>query len=135
MQVDSKNPHARQDGPVKTTLALGVLQSYTHMGMGSIRCVSGCICYPETTVFNSHWEQRASLQKWVYFGVSESPDCIIEVTNLQQTTSGEHKLKVQSLGVLPFSPEDSNLYSMWVHDGFLHKREDSPLPHAAFSAK
>jgi hypothetical protein len=61
-------------------------------------------------------------------------ECIIEVTNIAESTSGGHKLKVQSLGVLPFSPENSNLFSMWVTDGLKRKVEDSELPHASYEA-
>eukprot|EP00884_Botryococcus_braunii_P019754 jgi/Botrbrau1/6462/Bobra.0034s0037.1 len=159
LMVDSRNPHpqaalvlknvtddmvreaeeesfeeAKKEVGGSTTLSLGILKSYEKMGMGSITCVSGCTCYPESTVFDSHWDDHVSLQKWVYFGVSEDPECVIEVQNLAVTISGSHKLKVMSLGVLPFPPKDSELFSMWVVDGLGLKSQKEDLPHTSFSA-
>jgi hypothetical protein len=113
VQVDSRNPHVSAPSPTEsgTTIGLGLLYSYEHMGMGSVTCVSGCTCGNPAKVFDAHWIQRISNNNWVYFGVSQAENCIIEVQNLDNTTSGEHKLKVTGLAVLPFSSKEKGRFA------------------------
>lgn len=101
VQVDTRNPHpSANDSGV--TVGLGLLSSYEHMGMGAVFCTSGCECSEPALVFDAHWHFRMSTVSWVYFGVSQSTSCILEIRNVDNSTSGEHKLKVNGLSVLPF---------------------------------
>ena len=44
----------------QSQVLLGYLASYSGMGQASVECVSGCAC--NSTVVDSHWEERVSLQ-------------------------------------------------------------------------
>jgi hypothetical protein len=56
----------------------------------------GCTCEP--TTFDSHTIERFSLWNIHVFGVTPHPQCKITVTNMPQSSSGEHKIKL--LGVM-----------------------------------
>ncbi|GFR42716.1 hypothetical protein Agub_g3640 [Astrephomene gubernaculifera] len=73
------------------------LRSYEHMGKARISCVSGCAC--EEVVVDAHITQRVSQVYMARILVSQARECLMEVTVLDQTSSGENKFKVSGLVV------------------------------------
>lgn len=84
-------------------IGIGHLKSYEHMGMAALRCSSGCSC--NDTVMDSHYGQPFSMLFWYYAPLTlESDHCVVELQNLPETSSGEHKVKVSSFFVSCFNP-------------------------------
>eukprot|EP00884_Botryococcus_braunii_P021062 jgi/Botrbrau1/763/Bobra.0181s0021.1 len=120
-KVDTRNPHAGAEQrnwpwpvPEGVTVAVGIVKSYAHMGKGMIRCSRGCTCMNGSVSFDATWPYRISVRKWVYVGVSESKTCFIQVTNVPETSSGGHKLKINALAVLPFNAAEGYAFSLSV---------------------
>eukprot|EP00195_Chlamydomonas_chlamydogama_P016102 CAMPEP_0202891718 /NCGR_PEP_ID=MMETSP1392-20130828/1712_1 /ASSEMBLY_ACC=CAM_ASM_000868 /TAXON_ID=225041 /ORGANISM="Chlamydomonas chlamydogama, Strain SAG 11-48b" /LENGTH=508 /DNA_ID=CAMNT_0049575555 /DNA_START=27 /DNA_END=1553 /DNA_ORIENTATION=+ len=71
---------------------LAYLKSYEHMGKAKVECVSGCTC--NAPVLDGHCVERNSQLHLFNFYVSQAAECIIAITVLPETTSGEHKIKI-----------------------------------------
>lgn len=55
-----------------------------------VRCVEGCTCEPAT--MDGYWEERTSQTVGFKVVVSQAATCRLEVTVLEATSSGEHKV-------------------------------------------
>ena len=77
-------------------MGVGYLQSYQHMGMFKVECASGCKC-EGMLGRNANWGSGLSIYQTAYFGVSQSPECQIRIISLPNTTSGEHKIKFDTV--------------------------------------
>ncbi|BDA47126.1 hypothetical protein COCOBI_09-5810 [Coccomyxa sp. Obi] len=86
-------------------LILGILKSYQHMGQAVLACESGCTCKP--LEFNAHHTNKES----VYHLVSQSPACVVSITVLQATSSSEHKIRIDMLGI-----STTGNATVWVRD-------------------
>ena len=95
-QVDTTSSSPAHGRGEEALLALGMLESYEHMGSFSIECVAGCTCEGVAQQSATH-ASRTSTYRFVYLGVSQHPACRLRVTSLPQTESGEHKVKFDTL--------------------------------------
>jgi hypothetical protein len=77
-------------------LQLAHLKSYEHMGQARIACDSGCSC--NVTVLDGHQEPRNSQTFLHSVFVSQAPECVVSITVLPDTGSGEHRCKL--IGVM-----------------------------------
>ncbi|KAG2495310.1 hypothetical protein HYH03_006582 [Edaphochlamys debaryana] len=102
LQLDSR-PQLRiggaGTGPEGGSVSLFVhhLKSYEHMGRAEIRCVWGCTCTPVEV--DAHIQKRWSQTYLQRLDVSQSAECLLAITVLPGTSSGEHKFKVSGLVV------------------------------------
>lgn len=93
------------------------LQSYEHMGTASINCTSGCTCQGAT--LDGHTTHKSSQLHVIDFRVSQADACVITVTVLNGTSSGEHKVKVAGIvtSEVPGVEGIRNSGALWyVHD-------------------
>jgi hypothetical protein len=74
----------------RVVLILGILRSYQHMGRARLGCDSGCECEPLD--FDAHHSERNSVINFLYHKVSQSAVCVVSITVLPQSSSGEHKV-------------------------------------------
>ncbi len=93
-------------------MGVGYLQSYAHMGMFKVDCVSGCKC-EGMPGRNANFGAQLSIYQTAYFGVSQSPECQIRITSLSNTTSGEHKIKFDTVLVATGMTES---WSKWFNE-------------------
>lgn len=82
----------------KSMLALQHLKSYQHMGSFSLECIANCTC--TNTTVNSHWQQKISVPESHSIQVTQHENCIMKVTVLNETSSGEHKVKIVGVIVM-----------------------------------
>ena len=69
-----------------------------------LRC-AGCVCKP--SVFDGHVPNRkVSMLEMHCIPVTESPDCVIHIVVRQDTTSGQHKVKIVQLDVAVLADGD-----------------------------
>ena len=107
-------------------ISLFVLSSYQHMGQAEVACVSGCICdnsiidghipdhkhsvprHHEFRVYQQHNVSLGGSKKGNINSLSRSNSnnstnggsrCIIQVKVMQESISGEHKVKVMQLAI------------------------------------
>ncbi|KAL4422279.1 hypothetical protein ABPG75_008476 [Micractinium tetrahymenae] len=80
----------------KVTLGVAHLKSYEHMGKFSVTCVEGCACDPLTG--DGHGTDKWSQLNFAMLLVSPSDACKLKLIVLNDTQSGEHKVK--RLGVV-----------------------------------
>jgi hypothetical protein len=73
-------------------LQLAHLKSYEHMGQARIACAKGCTC--NATTLDAHHSDRTSQTFLHGVMVSQAPQCVVSITVLPETHSGEHKFKV-----------------------------------------
>ncbi|GFH14561.1 uncharacterized protein HaLaN_10642 [Haematococcus lacustris] len=114
-------------------VAIGYLQSYTHMGTVLVECIKGCTC-PAQEV-DAHHTQRTSTTfiKLIKVNATEVV-CTMQVTVLPRTSSGGYKFKVTALMVAPFDSLgfhwSENTAAQWeVHDllsGVYDKKHRQP---------
>jgi len=71
------------------------LRSYEHMGQAVMRCASGCVC--TQAVANGHHREHNSQSYQITLQATPHPECIVTVTVLPETSSGEHKFKVTAV--------------------------------------
>eukprot|EP00793_Prasinoderma_coloniale_P005408 PRCOL_00004816-RA len=82
---------------VRTALKLEYVSSYEHFGVVRLECVSGCVC--DTTRVSAHVVDRAegSPIRDVELDVTPSAECVVRITLLEETDSGEHYFKVLAM--------------------------------------
>ncbi|KXZ50405.1 hypothetical protein GPECTOR_16g578 [Gonium pectorale] len=86
-------PSPGPGAPVQVLLTY--LGSYEHMGMAIVECVWGCACSP--VVVDAHLPgERVSQTYMVPINSTQSETCMMGVTVLNDTSSGEHKFKVRA---------------------------------------
>lgn len=88
------------------TVELLYLRSYEHMGKASVACTSGCSCSKK--ILDGHQSERSSQLHVLTVLVSQSPACVITVTVLNDTRSGDHKVKLAGV-VVSEVPGDGGL--------------------------
>lgn len=96
---------------------VGYLKGPHMMGRARISCISGCSCSP-LTVDGLHAQPQMRLAT-AKLHVTQSPECLIKVQVLPQSSSGHHKFKVTGLLVsqaVHYTSPDSE----WAHQYFLH---------------
>ena len=93
-------------------MGVGYLQSYEHMGMFKVECVSGCMC-EGMPGRNANWGGALSIYQTAYLAISQSPVCQIRITSLPNTTSGEHKIKFDTVLVATGMTES---WSQWFNE-------------------
>lgn len=96
---------------------VGYLKGPRHMARARITCMSGCSCKSLTVDgWHAHAHMRLATAK---LHVTQSPECLIGVQVLPESSSGHHKFKVTGVMVAQSvhyrSPE-----SEWAHQYFLH---------------
>ncbi|PRW61115.1 hypothetical protein C2E21_0584 [Chlorella sorokiniana] len=74
---------------------LAYLVSYEHMGQAEVSCVSGCNC--TTYKLDGHITERVSQTSMQTMELSRAEKCRLRITILNETSSGEHKVKVMGL--------------------------------------
>lgn len=82
----------------KVTVLIGLLLSFHDVGVGRFECVSGCKCEPK--VVDCYHEEKSSQVYPTNINVLAHKDCRISVEVLKNTSTGSHKFKVSTLGVL-----------------------------------
>ena len=112
LQMAIDTDFGEQDGPHFITLFF--LSSYEHMGQAEVTCISGCKC--DASIIDGHVpDHRHSIPKQHDFMLSRhhpgsgsggnsstsagDSRCIVKVKVLQESRSGEHKVKVMQLAV------------------------------------
>jgi hypothetical protein len=65
------------------------------MGRAVFMCESGCKCEP--ALIDGHHKQRVSLTFLHSIRVSQAAECVVSLTVLPGTSSGQHKFKVVGL--------------------------------------
>eukprot|EP00775_Hariotina_reticulata_P005681 gene5681-5919_t len=96
IKLDTRRSSTAQSGqPGRMNVMLSYLKSYVNMGQAVAICKSGCSCQPQQA--DGHHTLRQSTVFLVRLLPTESPDCIIAVELLKNTTSGKHKFKVMML--------------------------------------
>ena len=82
---------------VRTALKLEYVSSYEHFGVVRLECVSGCVC--DATRVSAHVVDRAegSPIRDVELDVTPSAECVVRITLLEETDSGEHYFKVLAM--------------------------------------
>ena len=95
----------------KVVMGVGYLQSYEHMGIFKIECVSGCECEGVPSK-NANWGSALSIYQTAYLAVSQSPVCQIRITSLPNTTSDGHKIKFDTVLVATGMTES---WSKWFN--------------------
>jgi hypothetical protein len=93
-------------GYARLHVALSYLTSYEHMGQALVRCHGWCSCDPQAIDAHRAAEERNNSVYRVHrFDLSgtnatyNAHACEIEIQVLPQTTSGEHKFKIQQLSI------------------------------------
>ena len=72
------------------------LLSYEHMGKVQISCASGCEC--ESAVVDAHERNFMQSVRWSReLLVTMSEACVIRLEVLHDTSSGEHKFKLEHI--------------------------------------
>jgi len=84
-------------GRPMSNVTLEYLVSYEHMGKFAITCVKGCTC--ERQEVDCHSLQRVSVLAMHKFEASAVDECRMLIKVLEQTSSGEHKVKILGLDV------------------------------------
>ena len=79
-----------------TVLGIGYLVSFQHMGHFNVDCISGCHC-DGIREQDASWAVEASVHMTVYMSVSQSTQCQVRISSTQNTTSGEHKIKINTI--------------------------------------
>lgn len=92
------------------------LKSYEHMGKARISCVAGCTCLPAT--MDGHTMNHASVTSFASITVSPSPQCMLEVENLFESSSGEFKFKVIGVAVHDKAIDKSQFFFGGDHDDY-----------------
>merc|ERR1712150_384749 len=72
---------------------------YDKMGQVEISCIFGCECPPHN--YNMHQQDgdRTSTTKLIPIAVRRSAECQIQIRVTENSTSGEHKVKLSLVGV------------------------------------
>jgi hypothetical protein len=81
------------------------LHSYKDAGVGIVTCASGCTCASKETKVDTNWKYRISINNWIFVGVSQHAECVINITNVGESRAGEPKLKINAVSVMPFDVE------------------------------
>ncbi len=76
-------------------MELAHLKSYESMGRAVFMCESGCKCEP--ALIDGHHKQHVSLTFLHSIRVSQAAECVVSLTVLPGTSSGQHKVKVVGL--------------------------------------
>ena len=59
-----------------------------------VACVRGCECTEST--LDGHWTVQTSQNNGHYITVTPHPECVLRVTVLDETTSGERKVRTSN---------------------------------------
>lgn len=83
---------------------LEYLASFEHMGVAQVECAGGCHCLPAAgapavSTMDAHWTSHTSEPKTVLLQVTAAAACLLNVTLLNATSSGEHRFKLTGLRV------------------------------------
>lgn len=119
MKVDTNSVTGENKFPSNNNMVVELmhLKSYEHMGVASVKCTSGCTC--DESKFDGHHEERNSQLNIHKIMVSQSQECVIVVTVLGETSSGDHKVKVAGMVVSEVAGVEGikNGGALWyVHD-------------------
>ncbi len=98
MQVDTS--FAGVDATTNSSLIVLFLTSYEHMGQAELRCTKNCACEGGKMDGHRGTEQRISVAHPQTFPVTQHDQCVLELSVLPETNSGEHKFKMIMLSVL-----------------------------------
>ena len=68
------------------------------MGRAKVECASGCTCLAGAGVVDGLWTNaRVSITYLHFLFVRPAPRCVLRITVLNETSSGEHKWKLTTL--------------------------------------
>lgn len=104
LRVNATAAAGLRDCPVAVQIAH--LRSFAHMGWAEVSCLSGCQC--AASRFNGHCEEKKSVLVLHRLFVSQHERCELGVTVLNDTDSGEHKVKVAGAIVSDAAAENSD---------------------------
>lgn len=92
VHLDTRLPGGRPGDRVAVSVL--VLKSYEHMGVANITCVN-CDC--EAQRVDAHVSENWSQGLIEQVVASQAADCVVRLTVLPDTSSGEHKFKVMGI--------------------------------------
>ncbi len=82
--------------------------------MFSVKCIQGCECEGVDKLTTWH-NSPSSVYRIIYFAVSQHKHCLLKITSLKESETGEHKIKIDTLmvgsGVSADWVEHMNKYS------------------------
>ena len=91
------------------TLAVTILTSYEHMGAAALACVAGCAC--DGAVLQGHLaSEHVSVERAFMVNVTQAHECVLRLTVLPDSASGEHKVKLTAVAAnapAPLEPPPS----------------------------
>ncbi|EFN56843.1 hypothetical protein CHLNCDRAFT_144427 [Chlorella variabilis] len=98
-EINTATARAVQSGAMEEGVATHVgvlhLRSYEHMGIVEFRCVAGCDCQP-LNIDGLH-EGKFSQVYHTAWPVTRAEKCVIEARTLEDTRSGEHKVRIDGV--------------------------------------
>eukprot|EP00884_Botryococcus_braunii_P016637 jgi/Botrbrau1/3657/Bobra.0204s0047.1 len=107
---DGVIPASRQ-----TYVSVGMLKSYEGMGVANLSCNSSTVvegtCSCGTRQIDMQHQQKISQVYWIGHLVTTGPDCLLQVTISNQTTSGAHKVVITSLMVSDDEADSTRAFS------------------------
>ena len=92
---------------VRPYVAFDHLTSWSGMGRALVECVDGCACEP--SVINGHSpEEKASLRALHVIEVTTLSHCLLTITILNASASGEHTVKLMRVAVGAHAPASAD---------------------------
>jgi hypothetical protein len=82
--------------------------------VGLVTCASGCTCTTTETKVDLNWKYHISINNWIFLGVSQHEECVINITNTGESRAGKPKLKVSAVSVLPFDVQNRKKFATGI---------------------
>ena len=94
---------AADDPPHRSTVNIVYLQSYEHMGMVRVSCVSGCTCINTDMTIDAHNVERVSVHGYKALYITPAARCVMQLVVLPESNCPpadvRHKFKLISVTV------------------------------------
>jgi len=111
-------PGAAAAAKAMVSMEIAHLKSYTNMGRAEVKCEVGCTCSP--SVLDGHQTVRNSQLHLHEMKVTQADVCIIAITVLPETSSGQHKVKVAGVMVSDEGGAESKGFGNWAAVEYVH---------------
>eukprot|EP00877_Chromochloris_zofingiensis_P007869 jgi/Chrzof1/3335/Cz12g21090.t1 len=105
IRVNTTRETESKTGDNRMNVMIAYLKSYVKMGKAKFECLEGCTCAVEDNVDALH-NLRQSTIFLVRLLVSQHPRCVIGITVLEETSSGEHKFKISGIMMNEYTGAD-----------------------------
>ena len=100
-EIDTSGPPGEADPAHGPRVLIVYLQSYTHMGMAQVSCVSGCTCGGAT--IDAHSDERVSVNGYKELFPSRAAHCVVQLEVLAASKAPpadvRHKFKLIAVTV------------------------------------